>query len=403
MLTISDSPDRFREPVYVTKPALPDPSELCRALEKIWQSGQLSNNGQMVRQLENELAAFLGNDNLSVFTNGTVALQIACRTLDLCGEVITTPFTFAATPHALAWNGIRPVFCDIEEDTFNIDPDRIEALITKKTTAILPVHVFGNPCQVEKLEAIAARHGLKVLYDAAHAFGAKMQDRPIAAYGDISMFSFHATKVFHTVEGGALSFKDPILQKRAERLRNFGLNEDNTVSEPGTNGKMNEIQATVGLLLLKKVNKEIERRKELTALYRQMLADVPGISMVMPPSGLTPNYPYCIIRIDPQAYGLTRDALYLELLGRNIISRKYFYPLCSNFSCYQSLPSSSVINLPIANRVADTVLCLPLYGELSDSDVEKICHIIHKINIRNQSIPNRTIDTPYPVTPKIIL
>ncbi|UWG98286.1 DegT/DnrJ/EryC1/StrS family aminotransferase [Dehalobacter sp. DCM] len=371
-------------PIYVTQPALPELQDMCTMLEKIWQSKQLSNHGQMVRQLENKLASYLGNDNLSVFANGTIALQIACKTLDLRGEVITTPFTFAATAHALAWSGIRPVFCDIEEDSFTLDPNHLEALITEETTGILPVHVFGNPCQIGKIEAIAAQYKLKTLYDAAHAFGVKASGRPIGSYGDISMFSFHATKVFHTVEGGALSFKDPALKKRADRLRNFGLNDDNLVSEPGTNGKMNEIQAAVGLLLLETVTEEIEKRKVLITLYHQLLSNIPGIRMILPQIDITPNYPYCVIRIDSREFGLTRDALYQELMTRNIFSRKYFYPLCSNFGCYRSLPSASLNHLPIANRVADSVLSLPLYGNLAESDVARICDIIRKISKQRQ-------------------
>lgn len=377
--------DGFSEPVYVTEPLLPDLAETYSMLEIIWQSRQLSNNGKMAQELERKLAAFLGTRYLSVFANGTNALQIACKTLDLSGEVITTPFTFAATANALAWNHLTPVFCDIEEATFNIDADRIESLITNKTTAILPVHVFGHPCEVEKIDRIAARHNLKVLYDGAHAFGVKIKDKPIGAYGDITMFSFHATKIFHTVEGGALIFRDQDLQQKAKCLRNFGLKEDYSVDEPGINGKLNELQAAVGILLLKEVEAEITQRKYLTNLYRQVLVDVPGITVSQEAEEITANYPYFVIRVDPAAYGISRDELYSRLLSFNIFCRKYFYPLCSNFKCFKGLPSSSADNLPTANKVAESVLALPLHGRMSASDVQKIGGIIREIKIKSKS------------------
>jgi len=366
----------FSEPVHITRPLLPDIEELKVMLESIWSSNQLSNNGKMVKQLELELAAYLGSEQISVFSNGTVALQIACKVLRLEGEVITTPFTFAATVHSLAWNNIKPVFCDIEEDTFNINPDCIEALITQDTTAILPVHVFGNPCNVKKIQKIADKYNLKVLYDAAHAFGVKVNGKPIAAFGDMSMFSFHATKIYHTIEGGALTFNNPYLKERADSLRNFGLRGTENVMEPGTNGKLNEVQAAVGILLLKKVNAEIDCRKKITELYRNSLKDVPGITLSQDMEGVTHNYPYFVIRIDKDKYGLTRDMLYEKLQQYNIISRKYFYPLCSNFQCYRDIPSAAESRLPVANRVADSVLSLPLHGRLAEDDVARICEII---------------------------
>ncbi len=369
----------FTEPVYITRPLLPDIGKLSEMLESIWKSNQLSNNGNMAKQLERELSGFLGSDQLSIFSNGTVALQIACKTLRLSGEVITTPFTFAATAHSLAWCNIKPVFCDIEEDTFNLNPDRIEDLITQDTTAIMPVHVFGNPCNVEEIQRVAHKYGLKVLYDAAHAFGVKVNGKPIATFGDASMFSFHPTKIYHTIEGGALTFNDPYLKERADSLRNFGIRGVDYVMEPGTNGKLNEVQAAVGILLLKEVEAEIENRKEITKLYRQLLEDVPGITTSKDIEGVTHNYPYFVIRVNKDEYGLSRDEVYEKLKEYNVISRRYFYPLCSNFQCYRDIPSASESRLPVANKVADTVLSLPLHGRLPTDHVEKICDIIKGI------------------------
>lgn len=369
-------PERFTKPFYITQPLLPDISQINEMIKAIWESNQLSNNGNMVKQLEKELADYLNADYLSVFSNGTVALQLACRVLRLSGEVITTPFTFAATVHSLAWNNIKPVFCDIEEDTFNINPDLIESLITENTTAIMPVHVFGTPCNVEKIQQIADKHGLKVLYDAAHAFGVKINDKPISSFGDISMFSFHATKIYHTIEGGALTFKDAYSKERADSLRNFGIQDIGNIIEPGTNGKLNEVQAAVGILLLKEIENEIARRKEITNLYRQALENIPGIITSKDIEGVTHNYPYFVIRVDKEEYGLSRDELFEELKKYNVIARKYFYPLCSNFQCYRDIPSASVSRLPTANKIAEMVLALPLHGRMLESDVYRICEII---------------------------
>jgi len=384
------TPQYFPNPLYVTQPVLPDLGETYKVLETIWQSKQLSNNGPLVQQLEKELADFLGVKYLSVLCNGTVALQIACKALRLTGEVITTPFTFSATTHSLAWNNLKPVFCDIEEDSFNINPDLIEPLITPETSAILPVHVFGYPCNVEKIQQIADRHGLKVLYDAAHAFGVKLQGRPIGTFGDISMFSFHATKVYHTVEGGGLSCNQAYLKDRIDSLRNFGLKDDN-FPEPGTNAKLNEVQAGIGLLVLKNVEEEIAKRKKLTNLYRQLLSDTPGIAFNKDIDGVIHNYSYFAIRVNAEEYGLNRDQLFLKLQEYNIICRKYFFPLCSNFQCYSNLPSAAKPNLPVANRVADSILTLPLHGRLQDMDVIKICEIIKKIHHEHKTsqIPRR--------------
>lgn len=373
------SAERFTKPFYITQPLLPDIDQINEMIKIIWDSNQLSNNGNMVKQLEKELSNFLKADYLSVFSNGTVALQLACKILRLSGEVITTPFTFAATVHALAWNNIKPVFCDIEEDTFNLNPDFIEALITQDTTAIMPVHVFGTPCNVEKIQRIADKHGLKVLYDAAHAFGVEINGKPISSFGDISMFSFHATKIYHTLEGGGLTFKDAHFKERADSLRNFGIRDIDNITEPGTNGKLNEVQAAVGILLLKLVEDEIERRKEITGLYRRLLENTSGITTSKDIDGIKYNYPYFVIKVDKKEYGLSRDELYEELMKYNIFARKYFYPLCSNFQCYRDLPSATVSRLPVANKIAEIVLALPLHGRMLNSDVENICSIIKNI------------------------
>ncbi len=370
----------FAKPFYITQPLLPDIDEFNEMLKVIWASKQLSNNGNMVKQLERNLSDFLNADYLSVFSNGTVALQLACKVLRLSGEVITTPFTFAATAHSLVWNNIKPVFCDIEEDSYNINPDLIEPLITENTTAIMPVHVFGNPCKVEIIQQIADKYGLKVLYDAAHAFGVKVDGKPISDFGDISMFSFHATKIYHTIEGGALTFKDPHFKERADSLRNFGIRSLENVMEPGTNGKLNEIQAAVGILLLKQVEEEIKARQEITNLYRQILNDIPGITTSKDMDAISHNYSYFVIKVNKDEYGHSRDELFDKLMEYNIIARKYFYPLCSNFPCYMNLPSSSKLTLPIANKVADMVLSLPLHGRMQKNDVEKICAIIKAIH-----------------------
>lgn len=369
----------FPKPIYVTQPLLPDLMEYKKMLEPVWESKQLSNNGQMARRLETELASFLKVGHLSLFSNGTTALQLACRLLRLHGEVITTPFTFAATSHSLYWNNLKPVFCDIEEDTFTIDPDKIEALITPETTAILPVHVFGNPCRVDKIQDIAHKHELKVIYDAAHAFGVEVDGKSIGNYGDISMFSLHATKIYHTIEGGALAFSNPYLKKRADELRNFGIMSEEKIMEPGINGKLNEIQAVMGLLLLKLVKQEIERRKEITYLYRELLQDILGITLSRDMDGVVHNYPYFVIRIDKDEFGLGRDDLHKRLQEYNVFTRKYFYPLCSHFDCYRHLPSAGAHNLPSAGKIAEQVLSLPLYGSLSNENVEKICGIIMHI------------------------
>lgn len=371
--------DPFPHPVYITQPLLPDLMEYKNLLESVWESKQLTNNGKMANRLELELASFLRVDHLSLFSNGTTALQLACRLLRLHGEVITTPFTFAATTHALYWNNLKPVFCDIEEETYTLNPDKIEELITPETTAILPVHVYGNPCRVDRIQDIADRHGLKVIYDAAHAFGVEVNGKPVGSFGDISMFSLHATKIYHTIEGGALAFGNTWLKKRADELRNFGIMNEEEIMEPGMNGKLNEIQAAMGLLLLKRVRQEIENRKEKTCLYRNLLQGISGLGTSRDMNGVRHNYPYFVVRIDKDECGIDRNELQIKLKEYNIFARKYFYPLCSNFNCYRGLPSANSLNLPIAGKIAEQVLALPLFGNMGNEDVEKICCIIRHI------------------------
>ena len=369
----------FDKPVFVTKPLLPDVESIYGMVKDIWSSGHVTNNGRFCRELESELKEYFGEKDVSVFSSGTVALQLACRILRLSGEVITTPFTFAATPHSLFWNNIKPVFCDIEETSMNLDPSLLEMHITDKTTAILPVHVFGMPCRTAEINNIAAKYNIKVLYDAAHAFGVELEGMPIGNCGDISMFSFHATKIFHTLEGGALVFNSGGLKERADVLRNFGIIDGEQVIEPGTNGKISEIQCAVGVLLLGKIEEEIAGRKRIAELYRSLLKGVPGIFFNKDCKGVRHNYSYFVIRIDKTDYGMDRDELFESLKRYNIFARRYFYPLCSSFSCYRDLPSALPGNLPVAERISRQVLSLPIYGRMEDKDVERICGIINQI------------------------
>lgn len=366
----------FPETIYVTRPLLPPVEEVTAKLKEIWGTQWLTNNGTQHELLERRILEHLAVPHLSLFNNGTIALITAVQSLRLSGEVVTTPFTFPATPHVLSWNNIKPIFCDIDPVTMNIDPDRIEAMITPHTTAILGVHVYGTPCDVFKIQATANRYGLRVVYDAAHAFGTRIDDVGIGNFGDISMFSFHATKLFHTAEGGALSFADPNLKPRIDLLKNFGIKSPDEVVMPGINGKMNEIQAALGLLVLDYVHEEIEKRKCVIQAYKDLLGDVEGITLMHEPAGVTTSCQYSVIRIDEQRFGSSRDAVLNVLQEHNVIARKYFYPLCSEYTCYRQLPSSNPRNLPVAHEVVREVLCLPLYGGLLPSDVEKICEIV---------------------------
>lgn len=362
--------------LYITRPLLPDIKKMTTMLKDIWESKKLTNVGSQHVTLEAALLKYLKVNQLSLFNNGTIALIVAIQSLRLSGEVITTPFTFPATPHVLTWNGIKPIFCDIDAETLNIDPCKIEKAITPDTTAILGVHVFGTPCEVDAIQKIADYYGLKVVYDAAHAFGVEIDGRGIGTFGDISMFSFHATKLFHTAEGGALSYNDPNLKQRIELLKNFGIKSEEEVMMPGINGKMNELQAALGLCVLQMVEQERQKRKSILEIYRRLLGNIEGISIVGYKSGYVPSYQYFVIRIDSAIIGKTRDQVYEKLKENNIFARKYFYPLCSNYACYKNLPSSATGNLPVANRIVNEVLCLPFYGGLNDDEIAKICDII---------------------------
>ncbi|MBD2771544.1 DegT/DnrJ/EryC1/StrS family aminotransferase [Iningainema tapete] len=369
----------FEQPIYVTRPILPSLDKFTDKLQEIWQTKWLTNNGKQHWLLENKLQNILNVPYISLFNNGTIALIIACQSLRLAGEVITTPFTFPATPHVLTWNNIKPIFCDIDPVTMNIDADKIESMITPQTSAILGVHVYGTPCDVVKIQEIADKYGLKVIYDAAHAFGVEVSGVGIGNFGDISMMSFHATKLFHTAEGGALTFTNQNLKTRIDFLKNFGIKNEEEVVMPGINGKMNEIQAALGLVVLDYVEDERNKRKILVDTYRQCLRDIPGITLLPENQDFTSSYQYFVIRIDEELFGYSRNYVYDKFKAYNVFSRKYFYPLCSNFSCYKHLPSANITNLPVANIVAQQTLSLPLYGELTISDIEKICDILLEI------------------------
>ncbi len=375
----------FPKPIFITRPILPAVSRMTEKIQQIWGSNQLTNRGEQHRQLQERLEGYLKVPALSLFNNGTIALMVGCQSLRLSGEVITTPFTFPATPHVLAWNNIRPIFCDIHPSTLCLDPDRLESLITPGTTAILGVHVFGIPCAVQAIQEIADQYGLKVIYDAAHAFGTEIDGRGIGNFGDLSMFSFHATKLFHTAEGGALAFRDPNLRDRIEFLKNFGIKNENEVVLTGINGKMNEIQAALGSLVLDALEEERQKRRRLLEIYRERLGSIPGITLLEPPPNVTPSYEYCVIRIDAEQFGRTRDWTNASFKKFNVFTRKYFYPLCSEYPCYKHLPSADPARLPVAHRAVQEVLTLPFYGGLTEADAETICDIL--LSFRPESQP----------------
>ncbi|MDD5704298.1 MAG: DegT/DnrJ/EryC1/StrS family aminotransferase [Kiritimatiellae bacterium] len=358
--------------IHVTSPSLPPLAEFIPYLEKIWASRWLTNNGQFHQQFEAALADYLGVKYVSVFTNGMIALQAGMQALRITGEVITTPFTFVATTHAIHLNGCTPVFCDIEPESFTLDPEKVESLITPRTTAILPVHVYGNPCRHERLKRVADTYGLKLFYDAAHVFGVRQDGQPVASWGDLSMLSFHATKVFNTLEGGALVTDDPALKRRIDFLRNFGFQDEVTVVAPGTNGKVDEVRSAYGLLQLKYVDAEIAKRRRVADHYRAHLQGVPGLRLMDDQPGVKHNYGYFPVLVDAQVYGMTRDALYEKLKANGIFSRRYFYPLCSQFPTYRTLPSALPGRLPVAERVAEQILCLPIYADLGDCALGQI-------------------------------
>ena len=368
-----------KSPIYVTSPSLPELDDFIPYLQRIWDNKWLTNNGEFHKKFEAALAEYLGVKYVSLFTNGMIALQVGMQALRITGEVITTPFTFVATTHAIHWNGCRPVFCDIEPDTYTLDPRKVESLITPKTTAIMPVHVYGNPCRHEELKRIADIYGLKLFYDAAHVFGVRKDGVSVCNWGNLSMLSFHATKVFNTFEGGALVTCDENLKKRIDFLKNFGFADEVTVVAPGSNGKMDEFRSAFGLLQLELVDREIEKRQKIAQNYREALKDVPGIRMLYDLPGVRHNYAYFPIEVDACKYGMTRDELYLRLKENNIYSRRYFYPLCSDFPTYRGLPSATAENLPVATRIAQRILCLPMYAGLTTDDQHVVNQIIRTV------------------------
>jgi dTDP-4-amino-4,6-dideoxygalactose transaminase len=366
----------LKKPVNVTQPFLPPLEEFNLYLEKIWESKWLTNNGTFHQELEEELCKFLGVKYISLFSNGTLALITALQSLRITGEVITTPFSFVATTHALWWNGIKPVFVDIESDYCTIDADKIEAAITFKTTAILPVHVYGNPADLVRIQEIADKYGLKVIYDACHAFGVNLNNQSVLNFGDLSVLSFHATKVFNTFEGGAIICHDENTKKRIDFLKNFGFADEITVVAPGINAKMNEVQAAFGLLQLKYVENNIKKRQLIAQTYREALKNIKGIHCIKAYPNLDYNYAYFPIIIEKTEYGKSRDELYEVLKQNNIFTRKYFYPLISQFPTYRGLDSASPDNLPVAEKIAANVLCLPIYPALEMEDVMYIIDIL---------------------------
>ena len=362
--------------ITVTSPLLPDLDEFHALLQDIWQRKWLTNNGHYHQLLEKALAEYLGVPYLSLFTNGTLPLITALQALRITGEVITTPYSFVATTHSLWWNGIKPVFVDVDEKTGNIDPDKIEAAITPKTTAIMPVHVYGTPCDTKRIKEIADKYGLKVIYDAAHAFGVWQDGVSILEAGDMSTLSFHATKVYNTVEGGALVCHDEATKKRIDYLKNFGFAGETEVIAPGINSKMDEIRSAYGLLNLKQVDASIERRKLVSQKYKDAFVKVEGLRFLEDIEGVKHNYSYFPIFIDEEKYGMTRDELYAKLKENNILGRRYFYPLISEFATYKGLDSSNKENLPIAHKLADSVICLPMYADLTVEDVDRVIEVV---------------------------
>ena len=363
------------KPLYVTQPFLPPLAEFVSYLEQIWDSKILTNGGPLHQQLEEALCRFLGVEHIALFTNGTIALVTALQSLRITGEVITTPYSFVATAHSLLWNGIKPVFVDIDRRTLNLDPTHIEAAITPHTTAIMPVHCYGQPCDVDAIQRIADNYNLKVIYDAAHAFGVQYQGSSVLKHGDLSVLSFHATKVFNTFEGGAIVCPDAKTKLRIDQLKNFGIVDETTVVAPGINGKMSEVNAAMGLLQLAHLTEALERRSQIDATYRAALKGVKGIRCVERAGASLDNFAYFPILVEPD-YALNRDGLYQKLKERNIHARRYFYPLISEFPMYRGLPSAHRENLPVATEAALKVLCLPIYPALLAEDQRRVIEAI---------------------------
>lgn len=365
----------FEKPIYVTRPFLPSIEEFSEGLREIWNNQWLTNRGPLLKRYEQILSDYFDAKNICLFNNGTLALQIGLQGMGISGEVITTPFTFVATSHALYWNKIRPVFVDIEPNYYTLDPKAVEAAITPWTTAILSVHVYGYPCQLDALADIARRHNLRLIYDAAHAFGVKVNGKSICHYGDMSMFSFHATKLYHSIEGGMLTFKEDSLKTTFDYLKNFGFKNETEVVMPGTNAKMNEFQALMGMQILKHLNEIVERSRKIDAVYREQLKDITGIKFPPPlPANVSYNYGYEPVEIIEEEFGMSRDALYEKLREYNVYTRRYFYPLVCDYACYQGVAVKDP--LYVSRRVSQRILTLPIFDSMVIEDIEHICDII---------------------------
>lgn len=366
--------EQTTEKILVTRSSMPTLEEYVEEIRDIWDTHWLTNMGKKHKKLQKSLVEYLGVENIELLTNGHMALEMVMQAMELQGEVITTPFTFASTTHAIVRNGLTPVFCDIKPDDFTIDVSKIEALITGKTCAIVPVHVYGNVCDVEAIEAIAKKHGLKVIYDAAHAFGVTYKGMGAGSFGDASCFSFHATKVFNTIEGGAVCFRDLELGRKLYNLKNFGIRDEETVESVGANAKMNEFQAAMGICNLRHIDEEIGKRKKVVERYRERLGTVEGIQLNVIQQNVQSNYAYFPIMVEKETYGMDRNALFEKLKEKNVYARKYFYPLITQFDCYKD--SFGDVNTPVAQRVSENVLTLPMYADLSIETVDHICDII---------------------------
>ena len=364
--------------ITVTSPLLPDLGEFNEMLKEIWASKWITNMGQFHKQLEQALCEYLKVPYISLFTNGTLPLLTALQALRITGEVITTPYSFVATTHSIWWNGCRPVFVDIEEESCGIDPNKIEAAITPKTTAIMPVHCYGKPVKMKQIQAIADKYGLKVIYDAAHAFGVEVDGESVLNAGDMSTLSFHATKVYNTLEGGALVMHDEQTKKRIDYLKNFGFAGETEVVAPGINSKVDEVRCAYGLLNLKQVDTAIANRQKVAQKYREILRNVPGVRFFDDMPGVRHNYSYFPIFINAKEFGMTRDELYFKMREQGVLGRRYFYPLISTFSTYRSLPSASAANLPVATKIANEVICLPMHHELSEEDINRTLNFFER-------------------------
>ncbi|WP_294168582.1 DegT/DnrJ/EryC1/StrS family aminotransferase [uncultured Clostridium sp.] len=368
---------KVNKPILVTKSSMPPFEEYIEEIKLMWENKWLTNMGVKHQELELKLKEYLEVNDISLFTNGHLALELALQAMNLTGEIITTPFTFASTTHAIVRNGLTPVFCDINDEDYTMDVNKIEALITDKTSAILPVHVYGSICNVEEIQRIADKYNLKVIYDAAHAFGEKYKGTSIANFGDISMFSFHATKVFNTIEGGAITFSDNRLKNQLYKLKNFGIESEEVVDSVGSNAKMNEFQASMGICNLRHIDEEIKKRKKAVDNYRMILGNVDGIKLIKEKTDIDYNYSYFPILFDEKIFGATRNEVYNKLKENNIFSRKYFYPLANAYDCYRG--KFDINDTPVALSVSKRILTLPLYADITVEEIGKICDIIMEL------------------------